>query len=237
GCRRRAVARPRHLLCHGGRKPDAVRHAALAARASNPAGARTRNRAVHPWSCLALDRARARADPRPARIRKYRCVTVFALLFEVTSYDLRFGANRLHDRYLFYLVPLLLISCAAMVREREWPRWAAFGAGALLAMAFAFMPVVRYDKFNVDSPVALLNEPLLGIAGSVNGARALLAFVTIAVTLLLMVGRRVALAVVVVGALAIPALAGGAFTRLLAHDGTSGRPITVDQSVVFDWID
>ena len=155
----------------------------------------------------------------------------------MTSYDLRFGANRLHDRYLFYLVPLLLISCTAMVRERDWPRWAVFGAGALLAMAFAFMPVVRYDKFNVDSPVALLNEPLLGIAGSVNGARALLAFVTIAVTLLLMVGRRVALAVVVVGALAIPALAGGAFTRLLAHDGTSGRPITVDQSVVFDWID
>ena len=28
GCRRRAVARPRHLLCHGGRKPDALRYAA-----------------------------------------------------------------------------------------------------------------------------------------------------------------------------------------------------------------
>ena len=186
------------------------------------------------WPLTALVRERTRDQHAYASIA---VVTVVALLFEVTSYDLRFGANRLHDRYLFYLVPLLLISCTAMVRERDWPRWAVFGAGALLAMAFAFMPVVRYDKFNVDSPVALLNEPLLGIAGSVNGARALLAFVTIAVTLLLMVGRRVALAVVVVGALAIPALAGGAFTRLLAHDGTSGRPITVDQSVVFDWID
>jgi hypothetical protein len=29
----------------------------------------------------------------------------------------------------------------------------------------------------------------------------------------------------------------GAFTRLLTHDGTSGRPITLDQSVVFDWLD
>jgi hypothetical protein len=186
------------------------------------------------WPLTALVRERTRDQHAYASTA---VVTVVALLLEVTSYDLRFGANRLHDRYLFYLVPLLLISCTAMVRERDWPRWAVFGAGALLAMAFAFMPVVRYDKFNVDSPVALLNEPLLGIAGSVNGARALLAFVTIAVTLLLMVGRRVALAVVVVGALAIPALAGGAFTRLLAHDGTSGRPITVDQSVVFDWID
>jgi hypothetical protein len=186
------------------------------------------------WPVTALVRERTRDQRAYASIA---VVTALALLFEVTSYDLRFGAGRLHDRYLFYLVPLLLISCAAMVREREWPRWAVFGAGALLAMAFAFMPIIRYDKFNVDSPVALLNEPLLGIAGSVNGARTLLAFVTIAVTLLLMAGRKVALAVVLVGALAVPALAGGAFTRLLAHDGTSGRPITVDQSVVFDWID
>jgi hypothetical protein len=186
------------------------------------------------WPLTTLVRERTRDQRAYASIA---VVTVLALLFEVTSYDLRFGAGRLHDRYLFYLVPLLLISCAAMVVQRDWPRWVVFGAGALLAVAFAFMPVIRYDKFNVDSPVALLNEPLLGIAGSVNGARALLAFVTIAVTLLLMVGRKVALAVVLVGALAVPALAGGAFTRLLAHDGTSGRPITVDQSVVFDWID
>ena len=186
------------------------------------------------WPLTALVRERTRDQRAYASIA---VVTALALLFEVTSYDLRFGAGRLHDRYLFYLVPLLLISCAAMVRESDWPRWAVFGAGALLAIAFAFMPVIRYDKFNVDSPVALLNEPLLGIAGSVNGARTLLAFVTIAVTLLLMMGRKVALAVVLVGALAVPALAGGAFTRLLAHDGTSGRPITVDQSVVFDWVD
>ena len=35
----------------------------------------------------------------------------------------------------------------------------------------------------------------------------------------------------------MPAQTGCAFNRLLTHDGTSGRPITVDQSVVFDWID
>src|SRR4029453_5770159 len=53
----------------------------------------------------------------------------------------------------------------------------------------------------------------------------------------LMVGRRFALVVVLVGALAIPALAGGAFTRLLAHDGTTGRPNTPRQSGVFERID
>jgi hypothetical protein len=86
------------------------------------------------WPLTALVRELPRDQHAYASIA---VVTVVALLFEVTSYDLRFGANRLHDRYLFYLVPLLLISCTAMVRERDWPRWAVFGAGALLAMAFA----------------------------------------------------------------------------------------------------
>ena len=186
------------------------------------------------WPLTALVRERTRDQHAYASVA---VVTVVALLFEVDVVR-----PPLRREPFARSVPLLSRAAAAdlVYRDgagRDWPRWAVFGAGALLAMAFAFMPVVRYDKFNVDSPVALLNEPLLGIAGSVNGARALLAFVTIAVTLLLMVGRRVALAVVVVGALALPALAGGAFTRLLAHDGTSGRPITVDQSVVFDWID
>jgi hypothetical protein len=35
----------------------------------------------------------------------------------------------------------------------------------------------------------------------------------------------------------MPAQTGLAFNRLLTVDGTSGRPITLDQGVVFDWID
>jgi len=164
-------------------------------------------------------------------------VTVLALLFEVTSYDLRFGAGRLHDRYLFYVVPLILIAFAAMLLDRRWSRWTIAATGALLALAFSFMPVVSYDKFNVDSPVSLLNEPLLEIAGTAHGVQLLLAFTTIVATLLLLAGRRVAVVLASLAVLAAPAETGAAFTRLLTHDGTSGRPLTVDQSVVFDWID
>ena len=46
----------------------------------------------------------------------------------------------------------------------------------LLAMAFSVVPVVRYDKLNVDSPVAVLNGGLLDLGGSVQGAQLLLAF-------------------------------------------------------------
>jgi hypothetical protein len=186
------------------------------------------------WLLLALVRTR---PPEQRAFASIAAVAIVTLLLEVTSYDLRFGAGRLHDRYLFYIVPLILVAAAAMLREREWPRWALGAAGALLALAFAVLPVVSYGKFNVDSPVALLNEPLLDLGGSERGAQLLLALVAIAVLVLLLASRRAALVLAVVAALAIPAQGGAAFVRLLAHDGTSGRPITLDQGVVFDWID
>lgn len=164
-------------------------------------------------------------------------VALVALLVEVTSYDLRFGAGRLHDRYLFYVVPLLLTAFVAMLLERTWKRWAIFSSGALLALAFAFVPVISFGKFNVDSPVAYLNETLLRIGGSESGAELLLAAIAIAVMLLLLAGRRVAIALAALAIVLAPVQTAAAFTRLLTHDGTSGRPITLDQSVVFDWLD
>ncbi|MFL5944316.1 MAG: hypothetical protein ACJ74D_09730 [Gaiellaceae bacterium] len=186
------------------------------------------------WLLLALVRTR---PPEQRAFASIAAVAIVTLLLEVTSYDLRFGAGRLHDRYLFYIVPLILVAAAGMLREREWPRWALGAAGGLLALAFAVLPVVSYGKFNVDSPVALLNEPLLDLGGSERGAQLLLALVAIAALVLILASRRAALVLALVGALAIPAQGAAAFTRLLAHDGTSGRPITLDQGVVFDWID
>ena len=164
-------------------------------------------------------------------------VAFVALLLEVTSYDLRFGAGRLHDRYLFYVVPLLLVAFVAILLERAWKRWAIAASGALLALAFAFVPVISYKKFNVDSPVAYLNETLLGIGGSESGAELFLAFLAIAVMSLLLAGRRVALALAALAIALAPVQTAAAFTRLLTHDGTSGRPLTLDQSAVFDWLD
>ena len=74
----------------------------------------------------------------------------------------------------------------------------------LLALAFAFMPVVSYEKFNVDSPVALLNEPLLDLAGSAHGAQLLLGLGTIVLTVLLASRRRVAVVLAAVAVLAAP---------------------------------
>jgi hypothetical protein len=170
-------------------------------------------------------------------------VSVVAFLLEVTSYDLRFGQGRLHDRYLFYVCPLVLVAFVAMLQEERWRRWSLFVSGGLLALAFSYVPVVRYDKLNVDSPITAFNRTLLDLGGSLNGARVLLAFATLVVVGLLLLGpavlrrRQLTVVLVVIALLAIPAQTALAFTRLLTVDGTSGRPITVDQSVVFDWID
>ena len=170
-------------------------------------------------------------------------VTIVALLFEVTSYDLRFGQGRLHDRYLFYVVPLILIAFAAMLRHGRWPRWSLLVSGGLLVAAFSVAPVVRYGKLNVDSPVAVLNGALLSLGGSAHGAQLLLAFATIVAVMSFLLAsaslrrRRVVALLITLAALTIPAETGLAFNRLLTTDGTSGRPITLDQSVVFDWID
>jgi hypothetical protein len=192
------------------------------------------------WLGTALVRSRIRERHAFAALAT---VTVVAFLFEVASYDLRFGQGRMHDRYLFYVVPLVLVAFAAALRERNWSRWPLFASVALLAMAFAYLPVIRYDKFNVDSPVAFLNGPLLDVGGSVNGARLVLAFTTIAAGLLLLLGtqlvgrRRTAVVLLGIAALTMPVQAGLAFNRLFTADGTSGRPLTQDQSVVFDWVD
>lgn len=166
-------------------------------------------------------------------------VTTAVLIFEVTSFDLRFGQGRLHGRYVFYAVPLLLIAFAAVLRDGRWSKWPVVASGGLLAVAFSFVPVKGYDKLNVDSPVTVLDNALLAAAGSEHGAQLLLGFVAVLATLLLVTlhRRRLVAPLLALAVLAIPAQTALAFTRLLTVDGTSGRPITLDQGVVFDWVD
>jgi hypothetical protein len=192
------------------------------------------------WLFTTVVRPRAREQHAFATIA---IVTFAALLLEVTSYDLRFGQGRLHDRYLFYVVPLVLISFAAALQSESRPRWSLVAPAGLLAFAFSFVPVVRYEKYNVDSPVAALNDALLDAGGSVNGARALLELALVVLILMFALGamwlRRAQLTAVVlpVAVASMGVVTALAFNRLLTVDGTSGRPITLDQGVAFDWID
>jgi hypothetical protein len=167
-------------------------------------------------------------------------VAFVALLLEVTSYDLRFGRGTVHDRYVFYLAPLVLIAFAAALRARRWPRVSLAVSSGIAVLAFSLAPVSKFDKLNVDSPVAALNGTLLDIGGSVTGARiCLILLVGIGVSLLILATgrRRLIAAILALACASIPAQTALAFTKLLTKNGTSGRPVTLDQGGVFDWID
>jgi hypothetical protein len=183
------------------------------------------------WLLSTLAAARLREQHAFASLS---AVTLVTLLLEVAVYDLRFGRRTVHDRYLFYVAPLILIAFAAGLRERRVRRWSLVFSTAVVLFAFALAPIVRYDKLNVDSPVATLNGALLDLGGSQTGARVVLVLLTL-VALLLM--ARLGALVLVLGCLAIPAQTVLAFSTLLTNNGTSGRPVTLEQGNVFDWID
>jgi hypothetical protein len=170
-------------------------------------------------------------------------VAIVVLVFEVSSFDVRFGGATVHDRYLFYVVPLFLIAFAAALSERSWPRWSLLIPTVLLVVAFVHTPLPRFHKLNVDTPVAAIDDALIRFAGSAHAARLLLAIGTVVIAVLIMqatvlLRRRVLVGLLVaLTVMALPAATGYAFAKLFATNGTSGRPITLAQSSFFSWID
>jgi hypothetical protein len=170
-------------------------------------------------------------------------IAILALVFEVSSFDERFGGATVHDRYLFYVVPLFLIAFAAALSERSWPRWSLLISTVLLVAAFVHVPLPRFEKLNVDTPAAAIDDGLVRFAGSTHAARLLLALGTVVIAVLIvqasvLLRRRVLVALLVALTLmALPAETGYAFAKLFATNGTSGRPITLAQSSFFAWID
>ena len=96
---------------------------------------------------------------------------------------------------------------------------------------------------NINSPVSSIDDYLRRGAHSLNGARAVLVVATVVLMLLFVqatfiIGRRWLAAILAVLTLvALPAQTAYSFTRLFRANGTAGRPLTLDQGTVFDWVD
>ena len=166
------------------------------------------------------------------------------LAVEVSSFDLRFGGGIVRDRYLFYVTPLLLCAFAAAPdAPAACPAGRCAAARGLLAVGFWETPLPSFAKLNVDTPAAVLNNWLVETMRSTNGARVFLLLAVCVVTLLYIEGgvscaqTCVAIGLSVLLLVALPAETGYAFKRLFAVNGTSGLPMTLDQSIVFGWVD
>ena len=191
-----------------------------------------------------VDRIRPSAPPPQRAFAVVGAATFVLLAVQVASFTQRFGFGLVKERYLFYVAPIVLVALASAIGSRVWPRWWALAVPAAAAgIGFAWIPVTRYEKLNVDTPVAMLNDGLLDLATSETWARVLLVlFVVVALQGLLLARtllpwRPVAAVAGAVAALALPLETVYAFERLFRVDGTNGLPVTLDQGVVFSWID
>ena len=191
-----------------------------------------------------VERLRPAAPVRERAFAAVGCVTVVLLILQVAAFSRHFGAGQVKDRYLFYAVPIVLVAVAAAVSSPRWPRWwAVLVPTAVCVVGFSSLPLPTYEKLNVDSPLAMLNDKILELAGSPGWARALLVLATlVAAQLLLMTrlflpARAVAIGLAVLVTFALPGQTVYAFDRLFAVNGTNGLPVTLDQGVVFNWID
>jgi hypothetical protein len=185
-------------------------------------------------------------ETRAGALAVLALLAVAALAVETASFDLRFGgADVIRDRYLFYVVPLLLIGAAAALTEVTATRRLVVAAAATTVLVAAAVPGLPFPTFaglSVDSPVSILDEALIDHADPL-GVHWFVAL------LVLLVGVVLVLALVLVPppALAVASFAAVAvFSGLLLRaeanrvtDGTSlsQRPLAAPSGIVLDWVD
>ena len=188
---------------------------------------------------------RPAADPRLHAFACLGAVTVAAIALEGAIFDVRLGVGDIvFDRYFFYLAPLVLLAFVCALRDRRRPRFSMLVPVALLVLVgFATDPLPTSHPLDTDMVIAVFDDYLLQSARSLTSARATLVIATLLVVVLFVVADRllrpVLLTWIAVGLLvfALPAETHYTFVRLFRGLGWAGRPLTLQQGGVFDWID
>ena len=173
-------------------------------------------------------------------------VAVFVITLEATTFDQRLG-NFVLDRYLFYLVPVVVLAFVCALLDPHRPRFSALIPAAVVAVGFAthLQPTFTWSagiQLDPDTPIATLYEPIARLAHGRSGAAAALVFATLLLTALFVLGaellrpRLLTLALVVALVVGLPAETAYTFNRLLGTDGASSRPLTQPMTG-YDWLD
>lgn len=173
-------------------------------------------------------------------------VTVVAVTVEVARYDAGLGTLTL-DRYLFYLVPVVLLGFACAVLDRRWPRWSLLLPLALVCAGFALrlQPAFTWTgRIDPDSPDSIFYHPLLEVLGSIRALQAGLVAAAIALTALFaLAGLRVASrralgpVLIVLSVCLLFTQTGYVFVRLFRTSGYSSRPLTAPIPPELEWLD
>ena len=120
------------------------------------------------------------------RTRAFACVgsaSVLVTLAVVSAWDLTIGSFVI-DRYLFYLVPVVVLGFVCALLDERRPRWSLVFPAVAVAVGFAthlqadFLWSGQFP-LSTDSPIATLYKPIADLGGGKTGAAAILAVGTL----------------------------------------------------------
>ena len=193
------------------------------------------------WMLATIARPRGK---RGHALAALSLVTITLLTFQAASFSVRFGESIVRDRYLFYVVPLLLIgSAAALETGRRKP--VALGAALvtiLFAATAAQLPFTTYPGVWVDSPASVLNEWLgeqSGELGTGTFVALLGLFLGLALVLAVLLAPRLPVAILTLVVLVVfsTLTLRSEVDRIVSGTGLSGRPLAGPPGLVLDWLD
>ena len=183
---------------------------------------------------------RLRAAPPVRAFAALSALALPLLALETASYDLRFGGpGVIRERYLFYLVPLLLIATAAALAG-PLPTWGVASATAFFAATVAFAGLPRVNGVALDSAEAVLfgviRDLSPGLPPGIFVALCGVGLGLVSLAFARLPAASVAPAVAVLVFAYSASVTGYTFERLLTSKTASGVPVT-GQPRIRDWID
>jgi hypothetical protein len=188
---------------------------------------------------------------RPAAspaVHAFACVgacTAVVLFVQATNFDLVVNAY-IHDRFLMYFVPVVLIGAVLAVTDERLPRWSLVPPAAVVVAGFAFGAIPRstwasFPWLDLDTPISTVYRVLAQNLGGLTPVRVLLIVLVVAGSALFALARRRP-RLLVGGTLGLLSLGmvlttWAVFDRTFNEPDRNSRPVTQSQHNVLDWID
>jgi hypothetical protein len=174
-------------------------------------------------------------------------VTLLVVFVQATNFDLVVN-DYIHDRFLMYLVPLLLLGAVLGITDVRPLRWSLAPPLLLIAAGFAFgeIPVVTWGQFpwlDLDTPISTVYRVLAAHLGGLTPARVLLIALAVGGTWLAAARgaklRQPVVAAVIFGwcAVAMAASTEWTFVRAFSSSDRNDRQLTDRLHGTLDWID
>jgi hypothetical protein len=188
--------------------------------------------------------------PQDRAAHAFACVgsiVAIELFVQSTNFDLVVNAY-IHDRFLMYFVPVVLVGTALAVTEARKPRWSLVLPLLLVVAGFVFgaIPPVTWKQFpwlDLDTPISSVYRVLAFHLGSLTAARAaLVAFAVIGTGIFYLAARQFRSRPVAIGAFVFAGVAmlfatTIVFQRAFDPLDRNLRQVTQSAHGSLDWID